>query len=76
MQWLLTGFGQIFEFIAHLEMVTTSNSSTIPNSLQHALPSQSAVFTGCRLVKASNAVDPSTSFSTAPVLVRCHVLHN
>jgi hypothetical protein len=57
----------VIGFIVYLQNVTTSNCSAIANShtLQFATAliksSHSAVFTGCDLVTASNAVTSSAS---------------
>jgi hypothetical protein len=69
--WLHTGIRLVIEFIENLQNVTTSNYSAISNShtlqsLQHVLIfSVCFIFTGCRLVTASNAVACSVSVFTS-----------
>jgi hypothetical protein len=66
-------FGLVYRFIAHLQVITTNNFSANANShsavhySMYEVFSVCCIFTGCRLVTASNAIA-----STA----HCLTLHN
>jgi hypothetical protein len=58
---IIEGFGFVIGFIGLLKHVNAINYSAISNPIQHAQFSQSALFTGRRLVTAFNAVGSSAS---------------
>jgi hypothetical protein len=63
-EWLSTGFGLVIGFTENLQIVTRSNYSAIANSHIVQFLSVGCIFTGCRLVTASNAVASSASVFT------------
>jgi hypothetical protein len=81
-EWLYTGFGLVIGFTELLQNLTASNYSANNNS--HNLhfttarmkSSQSAIFTGCRLVMASNAVAPTASVFTSLLAGDCLTTHS
>jgi hypothetical protein len=73
----IDGIGLVVRFVEHLQIVTTSNCSAIPNShTLHALCFPvCCIFTGCRLATAFKAVAFSASVFTSLLVDDCLTTH-